>query len=222
MGGAMAATEDRDRPKWTDKVTAYSTIVGGAALAFAAYQYYESLQQARIDIAIRAIADSGPEITYITQFCLEAGNNLGLDGLTKLHNRESVPFTSDAETISVGKCLADLKNKDRDEVFEVKNGNRVALTPRGAAVLAQRMNHALDKDEFISNLINKQIADKDLLMDEFGWRLCNLDKPLTEKLYGIVEQKDALTPIQDIVSTSCQKGPGATAVIPPVRFKRGR
>jgi hypothetical protein len=65
------------------------------------------------------------------------------------------------------------------------------------------MNHALDKDEFISNLINNGIADKNLLLQEFGWRLCNLDKPLAAKLLKVVEQTEALKPIQLISTTSC-------------------
>src|ERR1700730_868114 len=99
----MTASRDRERPKWTDVVTAFSTIVGGGALFFATYQYYDSRQQAKIDVAIRVIADQGPEIPYIPQHCLSAGNDLKVSGLTKLHNREHVPFASDAQAISVGK-----------------------------------------------------------------------------------------------------------------------
>ena len=201
----MTANKNRERPKWTDVVTAFSTIVGGGALLFAAYQYYDSRQQAKIDVAIRMIADPAPEIPYITQHCLSAGNDLEVSGLKKVHNRERVPFTSDAQTISVGKCLADLEKKDREEVYDSDNGRPIALTPKGAALLAQRMNHALDKDEFISNLINNRIADRDLLLGEFGWRLCNLDKPLADKLLEVVEQKEALRPILRIATTSCNE-----------------
>jgi hypothetical protein len=95
----MPASKNRERPKWTNVVTAFSTIVGGGALLFAAYQYYDSRQQAKIDIAIRVISDQGPEIPYITQHCLSAGNDLEASSLKKLHNRERVPFTSEAQAI---------------------------------------------------------------------------------------------------------------------------
>jgi hypothetical protein len=162
----MAASGQRQRPKWTDVVTACATFVGGVALFFAAYQYYVSRQQWKIDIAIRAVFDGGTEIPYITQYCLLAGNDLEADGLKRVHNRERVPFASDAVAVSIGKCLADLKRKDRDEVYEQDNGRPIALTPRGAALLAQRINHALDKDEFIANLINQDVADKNILLQE--------------------------------------------------------
>lgn len=217
----MAATEILERPKWTDVVTALSTVVGGCALLFAAYQYYDSLQKAKIDIAIRVIADTGPEITYIPQYCLSAGNDLGDDdGLEKLHKREPVAFTSDAQATSVGKCLADLRGKDRAEIYEFNNDKPTGLTPRGAALVAQRMNHALDKDEFISNLVNNGIADRSLLQDQFGWRLCTLDKPLVEKLDPIVEQKEALTAIRIFASRFCEKAPGATRPLFHTRFPR--
>jgi hypothetical protein len=199
----MPTSRDRVRPKWTDVVTAFSTIVGGGALFFAAYQYYDSRQQAKIDVAIRVIADQGPELPYIPQHCLSAGNDLEVAGLKKLHNRERVPFASDAQAISVGKCLADLEKKDREEVYDSDNGKPIALTPKGAALLAQRLNHALDKDEFISNLIINRIGDKNLLLKEFGWRLCNLDKPLADKLLEVAEEKGPLRSIVFIATTSC-------------------
>jgi hypothetical protein len=201
----MTASRDRERPKWTDVVTAFSTIVGGGALFFAAYQYYDSRQQAKIDVAIRVIADQGPEIPYIPQHCLSAGNDLKVSGLTKLHNREHVPFASDAQAISVGKCLADLGKADREEVYDTDNGRPIALTPKGAALLAQRLNHALDKDEFISNLIIKQIGDKDLLLKEFGWRLCNLDKRLAHNLIKVAEEKGPLLSIELVANISCPR-----------------
>ena len=221
----MAATEISERPKWTEIATALSTVVGGLALLFAAYQYNASIQQAKIDIAIRVIANSGPEIPYIPQYCLSAGIALAgddpkinnppninappkINNLKKLHDREQLTFTSDAEAISIGKCLADLKKRDREEIYVFDNGKPSGLTPRGAALVAQRMNHALDKDEFIANLVNNGIADPKLLAVQYGWRLCTLDKPLAEKLYEVVEQKDALIPIRDYASTSCEKEQG--------------
>jgi hypothetical protein len=113
----MATSRDQGRPKWTDVITALSTIVGALALFFAAYQYYDSRQQAKVDVAIRMIADQEPEIPYIPQHCLSAGKELDVEGLTKLHNRERVPFTSEKQAISVEKCLADLEKKDREEVY---------------------------------------------------------------------------------------------------------
>jgi hypothetical protein len=194
---------DQERPKWTDVVTAFSTIVGAFALFFAAYQYYDSRQQAKIDVAIRVIADQGPDLSYIPQHCLSAGKDLKVEGLQKLHNRERVPFTSEDQATSIKKCLADLEKKDREEIYDLDNGKPIALTPKGAALLAQRLNHALDQDEFISNLIMSRIGDKKLLLKEFGWRLCNLDKPLADDLLKVAEEKGPLQSIVRFASTAC-------------------
>jgi hypothetical protein len=72
-------------------------------------------------------------------------------------------------------------------------------------LLAQRLNHALDKDEFISNLIIKQIGDKDLLLKEFGWRLCNLDKRLAHNLIKVAEEKGPLLSIELVANISCPR-----------------
>ena len=199
----MAASKDRERPKWTDVVTAFSTIVGGGALFFAAYQYYDSRQQAKIDVAIRVIADQGPEIPYIPQHCLSAGNDLKVEGLKKLHDRERVPFTSvEQDILPKGVSLTSTGRIVRRYIFS-DNGRPIALTPKGAALLAQRLNYALDKDEFISNLIMNRIGDKNLLLKEFGWRLCNLDKPLADKLLEVAEEKGPLLLIVRFATSSC-------------------
>jgi len=127
--------------------------------------------------------------------------------LKAVHDRQEVKLSA-SQADALRQCFADLDDEQQGKVYrdakDEENQTGLALTAKGSALFAQRINYALDKDELVSNLINENIADKKLLVRLYGKRLCEFEKNFVYKLRHFDDIKATVEPIiKFIESGSC-------------------
>jgi hypothetical protein len=100
---------------------------------------------------------------------------------------------TEEQATAVAQCFADFDENQKSSAYEksADNGVMQILTPRGSALLAQRVNYALDKDSLVASLINNSVADRRLLIDQYGQRLCLWKKPVVFRVEQISEDTKA-------------------------------
>ena len=94
----------------------------------------------------------------------------------------------------IAQCFADLDEDEQRKVYGTSVKEARALTVLGGSKLASRANFYLDRDNVVASLIMNKAADSKMLIDEYGFRICNYNKEVVEKLKAI-ELLDARDPI---------------------------
>jgi hypothetical protein len=133
-------------------------------------------------VTIRAIGDESLDKPFISRHCLQAVNSLDDPQLQLLSQRKPVELT-EINTELVRRCFADHDDIEQEKFFrKLNDSDRAMLLPKGAALLAQRVNYTLVKDGLIASLLKYRIANKALVTSELHARLCEYDRPIVLRL----------------------------------------
>jgi hypothetical protein len=165
---------------WGSVGSAVSAIVAVSALLFGLWQFDHVQEQWKRDMASRAIFQGNWDQPFIARHCLRAVLELPDQQLVAVHDRQDVKLAPD-QAEWVRRCFADLDAAAQKAVYRGNN----TLSSKGAATLAQRANHSLDKDELIANFILQGMGDETLLLQQYRQRICDVDKPIIDKLRRI-------------------------------------
>lgn len=162
---------------WGAVGSGISGLVAVATLFIALSQFNKAQDRWIRDTAIKTIFEGKQDQPYISYHCLSALAGLHDDQLLALHNREVVKLEPD-QAEWVRRCFADFDSGTQSTMYSGDG----ALSPRGSALLAYRVNRALDKDDLVANFIIQGIGDETLLLSQYGFRLCGVDKTIIEKV----------------------------------------
>jgi hypothetical protein len=179
-------------------VSAFGTVIAIIALIGAAIQFYILRDHWRKELTINLILKAEQDLSYTHRHCAFAANSLDEDGVETVYNRQKMNLTAN-QVEAINKCFADLTDKELDDVYEYdgpKSNGNVKLKSKGSALLAARLNHYLNYDDFITSFLKYDLADNDMLLRYFKSRLC---RPyylgLREKLDKVMrKQQSNVTP----------------------------
>jgi hypothetical protein len=175
---------------WSAVGATITLAVGVLGLLLAVWQFRHTLEQERWDTAMKAVLDENWEgRPYTSRVCLGGLPEFQSETLVNLHNRKAANLKEN-EAEWVRRCFADLDPDEKKLLYDPKDEPR--LSAKGTALLAQRVNAVLDKDEFVANLIMLGRGDEPLLLKEYGKRICEIDKPVVEKIRAVGNEFDVL------------------------------
>jgi hypothetical protein len=122
-----------------------------------------------------------------------------VDKIKLLHDRKSITL-SDEQTSEIEKCFADL-DLVKDKLIEYSSKS---LTPKGSALLAERVNYSLDRDQMVAFLINANVIEKRFTIPLYTERLCeSYYQDLITKLNLLPEVKSGLDSIIQFIKSNC-------------------
>jgi hypothetical protein len=211
---ASAGTEERNgswwrrtrerRYEWMRAYGPASSGLGGIITAIAFF--WVILGQFEKNTAVQALLEMnrGPQ-PFISLHCLTALDTFDDDQLLQLHKRERILIT-DNQTVWISRCFADKEADESRFIVKANNAdkNETRLTRMGAALLAERANQVVDKDQIVALLRVEGVMYRRLIFPEQHHRICHLDKSLFEKTRRIAKREKANP--QDVVDWQQETG----------------
>jgi hypothetical protein len=158
-------------------ITAFATFVAALSFAGGVVEFLQGQTRSRYDAALQLLANLEQRRPLNSPICRRLTIMLDDPRFKQLLNREQIDLSTDEQKRQAKACFSDQKQEELDTLF-TKTGE---LKPRGAAILAERVNLILETDEDIAQAINASIAHRELLRDEMRC-VMELDYRIVQKV----------------------------------------